>query len=77
MQPGWKDADPVAKPNKVIIRHSRPRGNFPLTRLITEGKYQLKAPFPFSSPGGEAAAGDRPAVGEKSKASQASDPVHA
>ena len=57
-------ADPVAKPNEVIIDIHAAGVNFPDT-LIIEGKYQLKPPFPFS-PGGEAA-GVIASVGEKVK----------
>lgn len=57
-------ANPVAKPNEVILDIHAAGVNFPDT-LIIEGKYQLKPPFPFS-PGGEAA-GVIASVGEKVK----------
>lgn len=55
-------ADPVAKPNEVVLDIHAAGVNFPDT-LIIEGKYQIKPPFPFS-PGGEAA-GVIASVGDK------------
>lgn len=65
-------ADPVAKPNEVVVDIHAAGVNFPDT-LIIEGKYQLKPPFPFS-PGGEAA-GVISSVGEKVKHLKAGDRV--
>ncbi|MFO7704868.1 MAG: NADPH:quinone oxidoreductase family protein [Halopseudomonas sp.] len=65
-------ANPVAKPNEVVLDIHAAGVNFPDT-LIIEGKYQLKPPFPFS-PGGEAA-GVIASVGEKVKHLKAGDRV--
>jgi len=65
-------ADPVAKPNEVVIDIHAAGVNFPDT-LIIEGKYQVKPPFPFS-PGGEAA-GVVASVGEKVKHLKVGDRV--